>query len=278
MRNKNLKRYILALLLTTFIGCQSAENLSIQTNSQNQVNQIYKHDLKERLTIRTDHLIDGIVPVNSHEKRAYQYPESYIIEGKTYSKKVALTFDDGPSKYTLQILNKLNEYNIKATFFMTGNAIKSFPNLVKQLHDEGHLIANHSWDHSNANEYQVPENYWQEQILPTNNLIKHITGVTPSLFRPPFGSTTEKIVNKLITQKMKTVIWSIDTQDWNDNINTEKNIAALAIKYAHPEAIILMHDGGGNRQSTVDALDEIIQHYRQLDYQFVTVEKLISSH
>lgn len=278
MFHKNFKRYILMLLLSTLIGCQLSENVSIATNSQNQVIQINKKDLKERLTIRTDHLIDGNVPVNKHERRAYQYSENYIIEGKTSSKKVALTFDDGPSQYTLQIVNKLNKYNIKATFFMTGNAIQSFTDLVKQLHHEGHLIANHSWDHTNANEYQVLENYWQEQILPTNNLIKHITGITPSLFRPPFGSTTDKIVHKLITQKMKTVIWSIDTQDWNNEINTPKHIAALAIKHAHPEAIILMHDGGGNRQSTVDALDEIIQHYRELNYQFVTVEELISSH
>jgi peptidoglycan/xylan/chitin deacetylase (PgdA/CDA1 family) len=270
MFNKNLKRCT-PFLLFIFWGCQSlnstaTSNIAVAENN---------HKLKKRFYIRSEHYEEGKEPLSKHEKRAYQDPDNYIIEGKTTSKKVALTFDDGPSVYTDKIINKLNEFKIKATFFMVGTAIKKYPDLVKKAHNEGHLIANHSWDHSNANKHQYIDQYWQEQITSTNNLIQNLIGITPTLFRPPFGSTSEHIVEKLAENNIKTIIWSIDTQDWNNTINSAKNIAAIAIKHAHPESIILMHDGGGNRQGTVDALDEIIQYYQQLNYQFVTVEELI---
>ena len=265
------------LVILTLLSCQSIEGHFTQNTTSNNTQKI-SPELKERLYIRGDHYVNGKVPLNRHEKRAYQYQDNYIIEGKTKTKKVALTFDDGPSEYTPQIINKLNQHHIKATFFMVGTAIQSFPDLVKKIHSQGHLIANHSWDHTNATEYQVVDEYWQAQISSTNNVIKKLIGASPSFFRPPFGSTSDKIVKKLANQQMKTVIWSIDTQDWNNKTNSAKNIATRAIKHAHPESIILMHDGGGNRQSTVDALDEIIQYYQALNYEFVTVEELISSH
>ncbi|MDG1750240.1 MAG: polysaccharide deacetylase family protein [Thalassotalea sp.] len=274
MFNKILKRCPLLLFLLVFVGCQPLNNLSAPPKKTQNIS----HEFKDRLFIRSDNYLAGKAPIDTHEKRAYKYPKNYIIEGNKNTKKVALTFDDGPSIYTTKIIQKLNNYKIKATFFMVGNAIQSFPDLVKKIHNEGHLIANHSWDHTNANEHQYIDKYWQEQITSTNSLIKQLTGITPSLFRPPFGSTSEKIIEKLAENNINTIIWSIDTQDWNNNINTAQNIASIAIKHAHPESIILMHDGGGNRQGTVDALDEIIQYYQQLNYQFVTVDELIALH
>ncbi|MCO4798608.1 MAG: polysaccharide deacetylase family protein [Colwelliaceae bacterium] len=274
MFTRKLKQLSFLLFSLSIISCQQRD-FSPEIN-QNTLKK--SHNIKTRLYIRNDNFIAGKIPVSHHEKRAQKYSKNYFIEGKTTSKKVALTFDDGPSMYTTKIINKLNSYNIKATFFMVGTAIKKHPELVKSIHQQGHLVANHSWDHSNANEHQSIEKYWENQILATNDLLEKITGVVPKLFRPPFGSTTDKKVEKLIEKKMKTVIWSIDTQDWNDDTNTTKNIASLAIKHIHPESIILMHDGGGNRQGTVNALDEIIQHYRQLDYQFVTVDEIINSY
>jgi peptidoglycan-N-acetylglucosamine deacetylase len=270
MLSKQIKRCTLLLLLI-FMGCQPLDKLFTSPLPVQENN----HQFKKRFYIPSDHYIDGKVPLSNHEKRANKYQHDYIIAGKTTTKKVALTFDDGPSMYTEKIINKLNDYKIKATFFMVGKSIKKYPDIVKKAYKSGHLIANHSWDHSNANNHQFLDKYWQEQISSTNKLIENITGFTPSFFRPPYGSTSENIVEKLATNKMKTIIWSIDTQDWNIDINTAKNIAITAIKHAHPESIILMHDGGGNRQGTVDALDEIIQHYRQLNYQFVTIEELI---
>lgn len=273
MIDRNIKPLSYLIFAFVMIGCQQPKTSSVF--SKNSLDK--SHETKKRLYIRNDNFIDGKAPVSHHETRAYKYPNSYFIEGKNISKKVALTFDDGPSKYTNQIINKLNYYNIKATFFMVGTAIQKYPKLVKSIYEQGHLVANHSWDHSNANKHLAIDKYWNNQVLATNNLLEKITGVAPQLFRPPFGSTTDKKVEKLIEKKMKTIIWSIDTQDWNDEINTANNIASLAIKHSHPESIILMHDGGGNRQGTVDALDTIIKHYRQLGYQFVTVDKIIKT-
>lgn len=251
------------------LGCQQ----SPLSSNKDESNKNTVTDKKRRY-VRINNLSEKDTPVSLHEQRAKAYPSFYIIEGNNNDKKVALTFDDGPDQHTQKVVEKLNKFNVKATFFMIGQKISSQSSLVKSMHQQGHLLANHSWDHTKASQYQDADSYWSEQIAPTNQIIQETTGLIPTLFRPPYGNISDPQILKLIDNKIKTVIWSIDTQDWNDNINTKENVASHAIKHAHPEAIILMHDGGGNRQGTVDALSDIIEHYRQLNYQFVTVDEL----
>lgn len=212
---------------------------------------------------------------NTDDKRASLYPDTYILNGDAAEKKIALTFDDGPSVYTKKIIQKLNSYNIKATFFMVGYKIIDNKPFVKEIHNQGHLVANHSWDHTNANTYSSPELYWQEQVAPTSQLITEITGIKTPLFRPPYGSLLENQLPKFIENNTRIIIWSIDTNDWNDETNTALNVAEKATTQAHNGGIILMHDGGGNRQGTLDALDDIIKHYQQLNYEFVTVNEML---
>jgi peptidoglycan/xylan/chitin deacetylase (PgdA/CDA1 family) len=261
--------YLIILLIYLSLFSCTKNNKLIEEN-------IHRHSIKKRVFIRPDTLSDEGAFISPHELMAKKHPKSYFLEGKSHQKLVALSFDDGPSEYTEKVMNKLNQYKIKATFFMVGKNINKNLKLVHSLHQQGHLIANHSWDHSNANKYHSPQDYWLEQIKPTNQLIKEITSKDNTLYRPPYGSISESQIALLANNQMKIVIWSIDTQDWNDKINTAKNVAREAIKHTHPESIILMHDGGGNRQGTVDSLDAIITHYRSLDYRFVTIDKLIT--
>lgn len=230
---------------------------------------------KQRLYIRNPNLSVDKIAVSSHELLAHKYPKHYIIEGHGNNKTIALTFDDGPSNYSQKLLDVLASHNVKATFFMVGIAIHRHQELAKDLHLSGHLIANHSWDHQNANNYDNSTLWWNEQIAPTNQLIKRITGKKPQFYRPPFGSISEQQAIMLKNNSIKTIIWSIDTQDWNDNTNTSVNVANLATVTAHPEAIILLHDGGGNRQGTVDAIPQIIKHYQDKGYRFVTIDELL---
>lgn len=233
-------------------------------------------DKKQRIYIRNPALSAKETAISPHESLAQKYPNHYIVEGHGKSKTVALTFDDGPSTYSRKLLDVLESYNVKATFFMVGIAIQSYPELAKHISQSGHLIANHSWDHQNANSYDNSTRWWNEQIAPTNQLIEEITGKDSQFYRPPFGSISEQQTQLLKEKNIKTIIWSIDTQDWNDDINTSSNVAHQATVSAHPEAIILMHDGGGNRQGSVDAIPKIIEHYRDKGYKFVTIDQLLA--
>lgn len=213
---------------------------------------------------------------SSQEQRAELYPHAYYLMGDPEKKQIALTFDDGPSIYTRKIVEKLNDNNIKATFFMVGYKIEQNIELVKEIHQYGHVIANHSWDHTNAKEYDSASAYWQAQVEPTNKLIRKITHIETPLFRPPYGKLLNEQIPMLLDKETKIIIWSIDTKDWDDKTNNAQNVAEKATTLAHPGGIILMHDGGGNRQGTLDALDNIIKHYQALNYEFVTVNQMIN--
>ena len=211
-----------------------------------------------------------------HETRAKTFAHHYILEADTKRKQLALTFDDGPSKYTLEILEILQSYNIPATFFMLGAAMKKHPNIVKHVHQQGHQIANHSWDHTNAQDYQSLEQFWQAQVQPQMVISQQLIGESSNYFRPPYGSISDQQVRFLAKHQITTVIWSIDTQDWDESNNTPELLATRANKYQHPGAIILMHDGGGQRENTVASLRAIIEHYLHQGYQFTRLDDLLT--
>lgn len=256
------------IFLSLLTACQSDKKQTIQEeNAQNQK----ENRPKEHLYIR------GKSPsiIGPHERLAKQYPNSYFIEGKTQQKLVALTFDDGPSPYTLAVAKILEKHNIKGTFFMLGNQMQRFPEIVKTLDKAGHIIANHTWNHPNANTFKSPKTYWQQQVFTQIEVTEQLIGKRPLLFRPPFGSISEAQHKEMKTNGLATIIWSIDTVDWDEANSKAKTIAGLTQQHSHPEAIILMHDGGGNRQATVDSLEQTINFYKKNGYQFVTVDKLL---
>jgi len=215
------------------------------------------------------------VPDEEFTRQAKSFPKLYFLEGLHYEKQIALTFDDGPSQYSSAILEVLEKNNIKATFFVTGKNITSNKSVLKNISKKGHTIAHHSWSHPDTSLFENNDIWWQQEFKPTNDLLYETIGYRASIFRPPFGRIRDDQIKYLSQKGILVVNWSIDTRDWNPKTNTVENIENAVITNQHPEAIVLMHDGGGDRSNTVSALSHIIQNYKELGFEFITVDKLL---
>lgn len=186
-------------------------------------------------------------------------------------KIIALTFDDGPwPGTTKQVLDILQKNNIKGTFFVVGQNVKNYPDLVKRVVTDGHTIANHTWHH--WYHYMNPQTAAYE-IDNTTNLIYKITGVKTSLFRPPGGMMHNGVAAYARNSKYAIIMWSSDSVDYSRP--TVPRLINNIFREAKPGGIVLMHDGGGNRSQTVQALPEIISRFRKQGYKFVTIPELL---
>jgi peptidoglycan/xylan/chitin deacetylase (PgdA/CDA1 family) len=184
-------------------------------------------------------------------------------------KVIALTFDDGPwPRYTQEVLQVLASRNVKATFFMVGQEVQRRPDLVREAHDAGHVIGNHSWGHTRKPRSPADE------IVRTDAAIKKAIGVESTLFRPPYGDMKNGMAARARREGQCVVIWSADSSDWKRA--TAHSIAERVLRQARPGGIALMHDGGGDRGSTVAALPRIIDTLRKRGYRFVTVPELLA--
>lgn len=215
------------------------------------------------------------VPDEEFSRQAKSFPKVYFLEGLHHDKQIALTFDDGPSQYSAEILQILETNNIKATFFVMGNNIASHKSVLRNISDKGHTIAHHSWSHPDTSLFESNDLWWQQEFKPTNDLLYETIGYRSAIFRPPYGRIREDQISYLSQKGILVVNWSIDTRDWNPNTNTVENIENAVITHQHPEAIVLMHDGGGDRSNTVAALNHIIQSYKELGFEFITVDRLL---
>lgn len=179
-------------------------------------------------------------------------------------KMVAMTFDDGPGKYTREIVNCLKQNNAKATFFVIGSQVDSYKSAVKAASDIGCEIGNHTYTHPNLTKLSVSE--IKSQIRMTDKRVKNATGKTPALVRTPGGavdSKVEKAVGKPI------ILWSIDTRDWETQ-NRDKTINAVMGNVKDGD-IILMHD---IYEPTKDAACTLIVKLKREGYQLVTVSEM----
>ncbi|AQS40340.1 putative xylanase/chitin deacetylase [Shewanella psychrophila] len=214
------------------------------------------------------------VGISELTRQASDYIGAYFLEGWNQDKLIALTFDDGPSIYTTQILDLLAQYQIPASFFWMGKNMQSNQAIMARALAEGHTLANHSWNHPHGRSL-TSEDLWQTQILKTNELFQSSVGITPRFYRPPYGEITGKQVAFLDDKGIKVILWSVDTRDWNSPLVTVENISDVMINNQHPEVISLMHDAGGNRQNTVDALPGVIDYYHTQGYRFVNLEIML---
>lgn len=181
-------------------------------------------------------------------------------------KRVALTFDDGPNpQYTPEMLEALKERGVKATFFLLGQEVEKYPEIVKEIQEEGHLIGNHSYKHEQLS--KLPMEQACSQVSRTNELIYGITGVYPSYLRPPFGDWHEKLDSEV---NMVEVLWDVDTLDWSSQNHVK--IVNKVLKNVQEDDIILMHDG---YEASVTAAMEIIDTLKKQGYEFVTVDELL---
>lgn len=185
---------------------------------------------------------------------------------------VALTFDDGPHpQNTEEIINILNHYDAKATFFMLGKNVINYPDVVKNVYAEGHELGNHSWDHS-MNIAAIPSKpmdatgVWHE-INDTDDAIYQICGSDPKSFRPPYGALNDTLRN---TSHLNFTMWNLDTRDWDHH---DPSIVYQEVdEQVHDGSLILMHDIHG---STKDSIDRIASSLQKKGYQMVTVSTLM---
>lgn len=179
---------------------------------------------------------------------------------------IALTFDDGPSVYTPQLLDILKKTGAKATFFVLGKSSKIQQNTIQRIYKEGHQLGNHSWDHKDLK--KLSKEGIEHQIFDTNKVIKEATGIEPTILRPPYGSFNNLVKT---TTQMPIILWNLDPLDWKDR--NPKTIAERMSK-GKPNGILLAHD---IYKSTVDAMPIVIKNLQAKGYHLVTIDKLFSN-
>ncbi|GCE19101.1 polysaccharide deacetylase family protein [Dictyobacter kobayashii] len=199
--------------------------------------------------------------------------QSVVFQGSTTRPEIALTFDDGPNPvFTGPVLSTLQQYHVHATFFCVGENARDYPDMVAQEHAQGNIVGNHTWTHPDLTKASDAE--IQKELIDTNNIIQSDTGVTPTLFRPPYGAINTTVKQQAQQLHLTPVLWNIDTQDWT-RPGTSAIVHAV-LDHASNGDIILMHDGGGDRSQTVAALPQIIAGLQQQGFTLVTVPQLIN--
>ena len=193
-----------------------------------------------------------------------------ITAVRTRSQVVSMTFDDGPHpKNTPYLLDLLKERNIKATFYLIGNRVLTWPKIAARIAEEGHEIGNHSWSHPFLTKLG-PKSVLRE-IDKTTNAIWQTTGRPPVTFRPPYGAFTRSQRTSLhSTRKLPTILWSVDPADWR---RPGANVVANRIlKHSHQGAIILSHD---IHRGTIQAMPKTLDGLTARGYTFVTVSQIL---
>jgi peptidoglycan/xylan/chitin deacetylase (PgdA/CDA1 family) len=187
------------------------------------------------------------------------------------AKVIALTFDDGPWRSsTDKIVSTLKRYDAEATFFMLGSQVRGQSARAKAVVAAGNEAGVHSWNHANMPRRSSKTN--AADLKRTKAAIAKATGVTPVWFRPPYGSTSTSLRRTASSVGLRQVIWTADTLDWK--YRNASSITSRALKGSRSGAVVLMHDGGGNRSATVAALPSILKTLRARGYDFVTVSEL----
>jgi peptidoglycan-N-acetylglucosamine deacetylase len=196
---------------------------------------------------------------------------SYVQLAGHRRREVALTFDDGPSPYTTGILKVLKRFDVPATFFVVGRSIDAFPSQLGAELAAGHAIGDHTQSHAMLGALSGAAQ--SSEIVGLAHLLARHHVPYPVLMRPPYGSFDAATLQIVRAQRMLMVLWSVDTSDYaRPGVN---RIVYTAVSGAQPGAIILMHDGGGDRSQTIAALPRIIRALQKKHYRLVTVPRLV---
>ncbi|SDJ63377.1 Peptidoglycan/xylan/chitin deacetylase, PgdA/CDA1 family [Nonomuraea maritima] len=185
-------------------------------------------------------------------------------------KCVALTFDDGPGRYTGQLLDLLARRGVRATFFVVGERVAADRDghTVRRIAAEGHELGNHTWDHSSLT--ALPRHEVTRQLVHTDDLVRQLTGVRMRVMRPPYGATDARVAAESRREGLAQILWNVDTYDWRDRKPVK---VAKRAAHARPGSIILMHD---IHPSTVKAVPTVLDRLAARGFTFVTVSELYS--
>lgn len=190
------------------------------------------------------------------------------LVGTAYDRSplIALTFDDGPNDvYTPQLLDILAKHEVKATFFVMGAYVDDFPEIARRIVAEGHTIANHTYSHPDLSKSTDEEVLLQMEWAQES--IEDATGISPDLYRLPFGAGGKRVVDLL--PEMTSILWNIDSYDWESG-DVEVIYDTIMNQLQH-HSLLLMHD---THQATPDTIDRLIPHLKEQGYSFVSPEAL----
>ncbi len=200
--------------------------------------------------------------------------ESVNPQPEDGSKVIALTFDDGPNaNYTQKYLDILDKYGIKATFFCLGPAAEKNPDLVKAIKDQGSQVASHTKSHGDPLS-TLDADTLRSEISDAFDSIEGAGGGATTVIRPPYGDFNNQTWLDSNGTLSASVIWNLDSEDWT--LPGADAIVSNCTNGAYSGAIILMHDGGGNRDQDLEALPRIIENLQDKGYKFVTINELMA--
>lgn len=193
-------------------------------------------------------------------------PAATVSPIKSNGKQIALTFDDGPGKFTEKLLDALKKMDVKATFFVLGSNVPYYPKALQRMEKEGHEIGSHAYSHKQLTNLSTAS--IESEINKTKEAVQKACGVYPTLFRPPYGSYNDTVLAKA---GVPVIFWSVDTLDWKhrDNNYVKKTI----LQTAKDGAIVLLHD---IHETTVDGAIKAIRELKKQGYEFLTVTQLLT--
>lgn len=204
-------------------------------------------------------------------KKTAEPPPTRILHFKILTNAIAITFDDGPDpKNTPRLLEILKERGIKATFYLLGRSVNTYPQIVRQIIADGHEIGNHTWDHKDLS--KMSDANCIDELQKTQDAIIAAGGGTPATFRPPYGNV-KMSQRKEIMEKFHypTIIWEVDTEDWKKPYSSEK-VHNTILKDTKAGSIILCHD---IHAWTIDAMPATLDELKAKGFQFKTISEMI---
>ncbi len=211
----------------------------------------------------TPFVMPEVVVEEQYDESGRLIADTDLLDGV---KAVAITFDDGPSRYTSELLDGLRARGVRATFFLVGSCVDTYPELLPIMVQDGHQLGNHTYNHPSIP--SLGESGWRNELERTDNAVFNACGQYTTAFRPPYGSYTEyqaRSIDKTFT------IWSVDTLDWQSR--NKESIKRIMFSNVKDGSIILLHD---LYKTSVDAALEAIDQLQAQGYVFVTIDELLT--
>lgn len=220
------------------------------------------------LTIVLSALLGSMAPASADARGAYRVADTPLPPAGPADPVVAITFDDGPHPdFTPKVLEILRQHNVKATFFVLGSQVEKYPDLVRQILADGHVVANHTYMHPRLT--RLDEAGFAAEIDRTQDIIESVTGTRPTCLRPPYGDSDPTVVARLAARGLTPVFWTADSDDFaKPGANTIVEHSLLNLGNG---SIILMHDAGGERSQTLAALPQVLQQVQSRGFRFAPI-------